>query len=723
MAEKHPTAGGPVVFESLGDQLGKGKFGLESLKKASPRIKTGFRSLDAILGGGIAPGLLILGGIPSLGKSTLALNIAKNVSAGGTPVLFYSYEMPEDRIMAKLVTCQNCQMQSGELFTAEDQFNAEVLEGWSEQRKGAFRRACDSLEAPLRNLFIIDCNTAETRYHAGKIKEQVDQFVSQRKKKPLVIIDYLQVLPPVDEKLIGNSRLIVEDNITRMVGLARSQEYGGLPVLLISSLSRGNYREEMQIDSFKETGSIEYSADVLLGIQFTAVHGQSHQEPGKGRKQAFDLNVEKEKEPREVEVAVLKQRYGRTGTVPFLYRAKYDFFYEAPEAAVGQNENGSPADEPLTQASFSDEEAESQTEAPRPPRKSKRSASVRTADSGAAPAEGSPMAEDLEAPEELEPQSDEDDADKPPHVKLEKYCINNTMIARDLRSGNVVAGEIEHKCLVIPTKNIYTTYQISEELSSFDCDVADALYSIFLSEKYFSKENTFSLRRILTVLTGDSRQTLTGQKRAALLDSIAKLKRTEIRIQCREELDVRNRGRKYRKNRLEAPHCLLSLEESGGRYYFPSAELGKTMPLYAYADMTMQIVSFPSPLLDVRTEDGRKALNNTAEVIAIKHFLLYRLEVIRNKNSVASKGGGMRRISFNMGTELMNILGVNRDGRTDAEWKRQCKKVQENVETVLEYYKRIHYISGYALTSANGSNCIDILGDVRDPWKLPYETF
>ena len=63
----------------------------------------------------------------------------------------------------------------------------------------------------------------------------------------------------------------------------------------------------------------------------------------------------------------------------------------------------------------------------------------------------------------------------------------------------------------------------------------------------------------------------------------------------------------------------------------------------------------------------------------------------------------------------LEYLTLNMEDETDA--------VQENVETVLEYYKRIHYISGYALTSANGSNCIDILGDVRDPWKLPYETF
>ena len=55
---------------------------------------------------------------------------------------------------------------------------------------------------------------------------------------------------------------------------ALSKAFGGVAVLLISSLGRSSYKIPVQIDSFKESGSIEFSADTLLGIQFSACQGQ-----------------------------------------------------------------------------------------------------------------------------------------------------------------------------------------------------------------------------------------------------------------------------------------------------------------------------------------------------------------------------------------------------------------------------------------------------------------
>ena len=111
----------------------------------------------------------------------------------------------------------------------------------------------------------------------------------------------------------------------------------------------------MQIDSFKESGSIEFSADTLLGIQFSACQGQD----GSPNRE-WNMIQEKDKNPREMDLVVLKQRYGETGRVPFLYYAAYDCFTEAgdrPTAApLPRTEEAPPA-----QAA-----APSQTAAPAP---------------------------------------------------------------------------------------------------------------------------------------------------------------------------------------------------------------------------------------------------------------------------------------------------------------------------------------------------------------------
>ena len=72
----------------------------------SEPIKTGFDNLDDLLGGGITPGLTVLGAVSSLGKSTLALQIAENMSKQGTTVLFFSMEMTKERIAAKAMSRQ-----------------------------------------------------------------------------------------------------------------------------------------------------------------------------------------------------------------------------------------------------------------------------------------------------------------------------------------------------------------------------------------------------------------------------------------------------------------------------------------------------------------------------------------------------------------------------------------------------------------------------------------
>lgn len=81
---------------------------LKQFKPASGRrtvkhYPTGIKKLDQMLGGGLYAGLTFLGARPGMGKSTFALQIASEIAAAGSPVLFYSLEMPSVRMEAKIL--------------------------------------------------------------------------------------------------------------------------------------------------------------------------------------------------------------------------------------------------------------------------------------------------------------------------------------------------------------------------------------------------------------------------------------------------------------------------------------------------------------------------------------------------------------------------------------------------------------------------------------------
>lgn len=643
------------------------EFGSDALLRAQPCVSTGFPALDRLLGGGLSPGLTVLGASPGLGKSTLALNIAAYAAAHGSPVRYYSYEMPPKRLGMKLIVRENFRSGGSPLFSVKDLFDGDTLRGWTDAWE-AYRRARRQAAERMDNLYIVDCDAGGKTYTAEDIRADFQHFMENREPgggMPLLIVDYLQILPLDPGVRVGDARQAVDYNVRRMTALSKS--FGGVPVLLISSLGRTSYKIPVQIDSFKESGSIEFSADTLLGIQFSACQ----KEDGSPSRD-WNMEQEKDKSPREMDLVVLKQRYGETGRVPFLYYAAYDCFTEAGGRA--------PA-------------------APLPP-------------PTAAPEEKAP---EPEAPEEKAGAREAAEAVRPRTQGLEKACMNNTMLAHSLRGGGGVPGE-EQSCLVLPSKGISTTYTVSEELSCGDCDVADALYSLFLSEKYFSAENSFSLRRILTILTGDSRQTLTDRRREALLSSLDRLQQTTISIRCGEELAARGMDRKYGKVSFDRPRSFLRLEQHNGRYFFPSVQLAEVLPLYAYAAMTGQVISFPTALLKPRAAGGKKALSSTAEAIAIRHFLLYRLEVVRNKKS-AQEQRKMRTIALGRDSQLFRLLRIRREDYSSLDWARRCRRVAGLVADALDSLRQVGYISGYTF---HEESSVTITGAIADPWTLDY---
>lgn len=90
------------VWKGLSEVI-KDKLTEEALLNRPPKLKTGFAALDKVLGGGLSPGLTVLGGVSNVGKSTFALQLAERLAAQ-VPVLYYALEMTGEYIGAKMIS-------------------------------------------------------------------------------------------------------------------------------------------------------------------------------------------------------------------------------------------------------------------------------------------------------------------------------------------------------------------------------------------------------------------------------------------------------------------------------------------------------------------------------------------------------------------------------------------------------------------------------------------
>lgn len=292
--------------------------------KQKSTLKTGITALDDVLGGGFAPGLISLGAVSSLGKSTFALQIAYNIAKGNNYVLLFSLEMKRDAIMAKLLSQQwhanRLEKWSDEKIpgiTAQDLMNPEQSKSalWNEVTEKKLDELINDMASNNNNLSII-----ETSSKAPTVKDIIKTIDEYSKKKDengnpvnlFVVIDYLQILAP-DSEGYHTDKQIVDRNLAE---LKQCSDRYSIPILLISAFNRDSYDKRASLQSFKDSGNIEYSSDVLLALQYKGV----------GEKD-FNIDEAKTRSPRQIELVVLKQRYGASGqTIPLSFQPEYSYF-------------------------------------------------------------------------------------------------------------------------------------------------------------------------------------------------------------------------------------------------------------------------------------------------------------------------------------------------------------------------------------------------------------
>lgn len=282
-------------------------------------LPTGFDSLDQILDGGLYPeALYSIGALSSLGKTTFVLQIADHIAASGRDVLYVALEQSASELRAKSLSrlTDTINHKYGRLSVTQI-MNAQKRAGWyspdptrqTEQGR-TYAAAINEYKRSIgQHMRIIE---GVGNITVDRIRGDVEKNIRFRGQSPVVIIDYAQILAPAAEKLTDKQN--VDRNIVELKRLARDKH---TPVIAICSFNRDNYFAPVDKNAFKESGSIEYSADVLIGIQPKGMIQKSKDADGATNKDTVKACIAST--IRNLEAVVLKNRNGEAGTVMFEY--------------------------------------------------------------------------------------------------------------------------------------------------------------------------------------------------------------------------------------------------------------------------------------------------------------------------------------------------------------------------------------------------------------------
>ena len=171
-----------------------------------------------------------------------------------------------------------------------------------------------------RNLSIIEGNFDT---NVLTIQAYIQQYIELNNVRPIVMIDYLQIMPPIEKGM--SDKAAVDVNVRE---LKRMSHQEGVPIFVISSFNRANYLAPVSFEAFKESGGIEYTADVVWGLQLGVISTEEFLKLDKQSEKIIMVNKSKAAEIRDIELVCLKNRNGSLFTQKFSYHAKYDYYQE-----------------------------------------------------------------------------------------------------------------------------------------------------------------------------------------------------------------------------------------------------------------------------------------------------------------------------------------------------------------------------------------------------------
>lgn len=305
-------------------------------------ISTGFIQLDRILDGGLYEGLYILGAISGLGKTTFTLQMADQIAAAGTDVLIISLEMGENELIAKSVSRYsfiNC------YYNKKDTRNAKTARGittrkrwanYSQEEKEVIEEAFTSYEKAAEHLFI---HRGIGNIGIKEVKEIIERHKKATGNVPVIIIDYLQILAPYERRASDKQNTDYAVSELKKISVTYKT-----PVIAISSFNRENYTAPVGMDCFKESGAIEYSSDVLIGLQYEGMDykdGEKAEQRKDRLRKLFEENMNKSKKGQDIdiELKILKNRGFTKDEMALSFYPCFNFYEEKLEERKRETPN------------------------------------------------------------------------------------------------------------------------------------------------------------------------------------------------------------------------------------------------------------------------------------------------------------------------------------------------------------------------------------------------
>lgn len=309
--------------------------------------KTGFECFDKERGnfyGGLHEGLYCIGAVSSLGKTTFCLQLADQIAERGTDVIFFSLEQSRKELMSKSISRNTAIISKREGLSKYARTNMDILHP-KKQESSLFREreesdseailnlAIEQYKKSAENLYIVEGEYKGERIDITAIVEIVKEHIARTGRKPVVFVDYLQMISlGMDSK--KTDKQLTDSSVYELKSLSRTY---GIPVIAISSFNRDNYLEPVSMQSFLASSGIEYSSDILIGLQYSGMAFDPERDrDDKSRKTRVrslldgarrTLNNRYE-EGLEIELVCLKNRNGNTFNAIFSFVAWHSLFME-----------------------------------------------------------------------------------------------------------------------------------------------------------------------------------------------------------------------------------------------------------------------------------------------------------------------------------------------------------------------------------------------------------
>ena len=305
-------------FSTYGDYFKQNfKSEVQAAIKYSLR-ETGFNNIDneQIFNAG----LYLIGATPAAGKTTFCWQMAEQLAENGETCIYCTYEMSRLELFSKSV--------ASELFKRNSTFKLTA----AEIRRGKWTAEIDRI--------IEEKQTADFDLRVLELQnETVDELLNlirplcvNQSKSPVVFVDYLQIIPSVNNNIKNG----IDETVRKLKTFQRETN---TTFIVISSFNRTNYSNSVSFESFKESGGIEYTADVVWGLQLNILNLiKSTSTLSQSRTR---IEQAKKQQPRQINLKCLKNRQGSNYECYFKYFSAHDYFLpcELQDFEESDNEN------------------------------------------------------------------------------------------------------------------------------------------------------------------------------------------------------------------------------------------------------------------------------------------------------------------------------------------------------------------------------------------------